>query len=170
MIRSMRRMAAHLNDHSERNWRRYVSILIFLVVSFIGAYIGAVRGDNAWTRAGVFFLVAAVLLTELIVIVGNTKEDTWDGLAISMAFFRASVVNYIGSLAIAYMQGSVDSYPAWWWTSARTVMGLFAAISLFFLAIETRVTWQHKTTSQRVRAILAPIVYVGLVSAIAYFM
>ena len=152
-------------EHIGNNWQRWAYGGVLILVSLLGAWLGSYRGDTDFTRAGVFFVVAAVLLAELLAMVGRTPADRWDALAISMAFFRASVVNYIASLAFSFSH--ISAYPEWWWTSSRTVMGLFAAIALYFMVREDFEAWQGMTRWSRVRAIVVPILYVIAISAVA---
>lgn len=152
--------------HFKSNWQRYSYAGFLIIASFVGAWLGSYQGDPILLRSGVFFLVAAVLLAELLTIVGRTPEGRWDGLNISMAFFRLSVVNYIASLAIEFT--GLVSYPESWWTSSRTVMGLFAAIALFFMVQEDYSAWQVMTKKQRTRAVVVPIFYVICIIGVAF--
>lgn len=149
------------------NWKRYAYAGFLVVISLVGAWLGAYNGDTVLLRAGVFFLVAGVLLAELLAIVGRTPDERWDGLNISMAFFRLSVVNYIATLAI--QASAVQSYPLWWWTSARTVMGIFGVIALYFMAREDVDAWNDMTKTQRFRAILVPALYILAILGVAFF-
>jgi hypothetical protein len=152
-------------DHLKSNWQRYAYGGFLFGVSLVGAWLGAYRGESEWNRAGVFFVVAAVLLAELLAMVGRTPEDRWDGLAISMAFFRASVVNYIASLAFSLTD--ISAFPEWWWASSRAVMGLFAAIALFFMVIEDWNAWSVMSRGQRIRGTVLPILYLALLFTVA---
>jgi hypothetical protein len=159
------RFLTHTYYHFRRNWERYIYAAAFIIFAAIGALFGAYRGDNFWTRAAVFFLVTAVLIAELVAMVGRTHPEKWDALGASMAFFRCSVANYMISLAFTF--GNVNQYPEWWWTASRTVMGLFAAIALFFMVIEDWKAWGEMDNAQKWRAVVFPFIYIGVVSAIA---
>lgn len=157
----MKRVVRHIKN----NWQRYSYGAFLFGVSFFGAWLGAYRGDTNWTRAGVFFVVASVLLAELLAIVGRTPDDKWDALAISMVFFRVSVVNYIASLAFTFAE--ISAFPEWWWTSSRIVMGLFGAIALFFMVIEDWRAWKIMTPAKRWRGVIFPILYVAAITTVA---
>lgn len=151
--------------HFESYWQRYLFSIVLILVSIAGAALGVYSGGNVLLRAGVFFVVAGVLLAELLAIVGRTEPDDWDELGISMAFFRASVVNYIASLGIMLVGAMVP--PNWWWIASRAAMGIFAIIALIYMGIEDYHAWRDMDRIGRIRAILLPILYVGAMFLVA---
>lgn len=145
----------------------YGIVFMLMLVAVIGAFIGYYRGEVQFARAGVFFLVAAVLFLELFAMTSRTAEGTWDGLAASMAFFRASVINYIVSIMI--MLAGVGTFQEWWWTFCRIFMGVAASIALFFMAKEDILAWRDLGHNRRLRALATGFGYLALLAALAFF-
>lgn len=139
---------------------------LVIVFGIIGGFVGANHGDSDGSRAAVFFIVALVLLSEFIAIVGHTKSDRWDNLAISMALVRVSVINYFFSLGLNFSY--LVDFPTHWWTVSRTIIGVTAAVALFFMVQEDFSAWESMSVRQRIWNTAVVTLYVACVITIAY--
>lgn len=147
---------------------KYGLFASLVFVSLLGAVSGYYQGEPAFARASVFFLVAAVLGAELFSMLSRTAPGTWDGLGASMAFFRFSVLNYISSIAILY--STDEPFPAWWWTTARVIMGICASVALYFAAREDGVAWRELSKRRRIRFFVGMLLYVIFLLGVAYLL
>lgn len=135
----------------------YGPLAVIFIIFLTGAFIGYYRGDTEFTRASVFFLVTLVLLAELFSMIGRIPKGEWDALSSSMAFLRMAVVNYIYTIMVMFT--GVATFPDWWWTFSRSMMGATAAVALIFMAREDRAAWGVMSKQMKVRSILSLIIY-----------
>ena len=109
-----------------------ISLLAALAVGWI-----AVSTDGADTnssRAIVFAIVCVWLAMELVPIMTHIVRQRADGLTISMALSRLSIMSYFGAMALN--MGGLINVPGEYFTGSRIAMAMACGAAAAFLARE----------------------------------
>jgi len=139
--------------------------IIAVAFAIAAGYVGGLTEDTRPTRAVMFVIVAAIFAGELASMVGRTRGDQWDGLAITMAAVRFGIVHYFASMALTF--GGYADPPEWYWTIARTLLGVTGGAAFAYMAREDLQAFREMTRRQRCYALVGIAIAVALYGGVA---
>lgn len=110
-----------------------ISLLAALAVGWIAASTDGANSNSS--RALVFAIVCVWLAMELVPIMTHIVRQRADGLTISMALSRLSIMSYFGAMALN--MGGLVAVPIEYFTGSRIAMAMACGAAAAFLARET---------------------------------